>query len=164
MVFSVVVTTITAISASSAVTIMTPAGAPQSALPQSAPPSRAGFSILNQQAITRSLDWLSTSRVRAGFLVTPSFLIYGTGGVALGRVRVNSAIISSSTPFGPGGPALVTAPGFSVLNDSRLRAGFVGGGGVRVAARHASAYSVRRSSKICPSRPRRSTTIWDAAI
>ena len=52
----------------------------------------------------RSLDWLWTSRVRAGFLVTPSFLIYGTGGVALGRVRVNSAIISSSRPFGPGGP------------------------------------------------------------
>jgi outer membrane immunogenic protein len=93
------------------------------------PPVPAGFSILNQQAITRGLDWLSTSRVRAGFLVTPSLLIYGTGGVALGRVRVNSAIISSSTPFGPGGPALVTAPGVSVLNDSRLRAGFVGGGG-----------------------------------
>ena len=42
------------------------------------PPVPGGFSILNQQAITRSLDWLSTSRVRAGFLVTPSFLIYGT--------------------------------------------------------------------------------------
>jgi outer membrane immunogenic protein len=93
------------------------------------PPVGPGFSIQNQQAITRSLDWLSTSRVRAGFLVTPSLLIYGTGGVAFGRVRVDSAIISSSTPFGPGGPALVTAPGFSVLKDSRLRAGFVGGGG-----------------------------------
>lgn len=93
------------------------------------PPVPGGFSILNQQAVTRSLDWLSTSRVRLGFLVTPSFLIYGTGGVALGRVRVNSAIISSSRPFGPGGPELVTAPGLSVLNNSRIRAGFVGGGG-----------------------------------
>src|SRR3954447_5426433 len=97
-------------------------------------PVPPGFSILNQQTIHRSLDWLSTSRVRAGFLVTPSLLIYGTGGFALGRVRVNSAIISKSLPSGP--QACVEPPcvlhdstGFSVLNDSRLRAGFVGGGG-----------------------------------
>jgi outer membrane immunogenic protein len=94
------------------------------------PPVPAGFSILNQQTIHRSLDWLNTSRVRAGFLVTPTFLIYGTGGFALGRVRVSSSIISSSTPFGPGGPALITTPGISTFDDSRLRAGFVGGGGL----------------------------------
>ena len=50
--------------------------------------------------------------------------------MALGRVRVNSAIISSSRPFGTGGPELVTAPGISVLNDSRIKAGFAAGGGI----------------------------------
>ena len=98
------------------------------------PPVLPGTSILNQQAITRSLDWLSTSRVRAGFLVTPSLLIYGTAGVALGRIRVNSSLISASLPLGPQAcvnPICVIhdSTGVSFLNDSRLRAGFVGGGG-----------------------------------
>jgi outer membrane immunogenic protein len=85
------------------------------------------FSVLSQHTIQRSLDWLWTSRVRAGFLVTPSFLIYGTGGVALGRVRVNSAIITSAEPtFGAGGPL----SGISFFDDSRLKAGFAAGGGV----------------------------------
>ena len=97
------------------------------------PPAPAGFSVLNQQTVQRSLDWLWTSRVRAGFLVTPSFLIYGTGGVALGRVRVNSAIISSASPY----LALRASrwQGISVLNDSRLKAGFAGWRRHRVAAR-----------------------------
>ena len=65
--------------------------------------------------------------MRAGFLVTPSFLIYGTGGVALGRVRVNSAIITSAEPtFGAGG----SLSGIGFLDDSRLKAGFAAGGGV----------------------------------
>src|SRR4051795_5555688 len=91
------------------------------------PPVPPGFSVRNLQTVQRSLDWLWTSRVRAGFLVTPSFLIYGTGGVALGRVRVNNTIISSASPvFGNSGLPLA---GISVLNDSRLKAGFAAGGG-----------------------------------
>ena len=63
-----------------------------------------------------------------GFLVTPSFLIYGTGGWALGRVRVDSAIIASANPvFGRSGEPLA---GVNFLSNSRLRAGFVGGGGL----------------------------------
>jgi outer membrane immunogenic protein len=99
-----------------------------------APVGFPGVSVQNQQIITRSLDWLSTSRVRAGFLVTPSFLIYGTGGVALGRVRVNSLLISSSLPSGP--QSCVEPPcvlhdstGLSTFNYSQLRAGFAAGGG-----------------------------------
>src|SRR4051794_3620602 len=91
------------------------------------PPAPPGFSVQNQQIIQRRLDWLSTSRVRAGFLVAPSFLIYATGGVALGRVRVDNTIISSASPvFGNSGLPLA---GISVLNDSRLKAGFAAGGG-----------------------------------
>jgi outer membrane immunogenic protein len=83
-----------------------------------------GSSVINQQAVSGNLNYLSTSRVRAGFLATDSLLIYATGGVAIGRVSVNSSILSSFIPFAG------TTPGFSVLNDSRLRGGFVGGGGL----------------------------------
>ncbi|MEA2842084.1 MAG: outer rane immunogenic protein [Methylobacteriaceae bacterium] len=84
-----------------------------------------GFNVLSQQTINRRLDYLSTSRVRAGFLVTPSFLIYATGGVAIGHVRVDSSIISSVTPL----PFALNS-GISFANYSQLKAGFVGGGGL----------------------------------
>jgi outer membrane immunogenic protein len=85
----------------------------------------AGFTVQSQQTINRSFDYLSTSRVRAGFLITPSLLIYGTGGVAIGHVRVNSSIISSVTPL----PFALT-PGLSTANYSQLKAGVVVGGGL----------------------------------
>jgi outer membrane immunogenic protein len=84
-----------------------------------------GFNVQSQQTITRSLDYLSTSRVRAGFLITPSLLIYGTGGVAIGNVRVNSSILSSVTPL-----PFALNPGISSANYSHLRAGLVAGGGL----------------------------------
>jgi outer membrane immunogenic protein len=84
-----------------------------------------GFNVLSQQSINRRLDYLSTSRVRAGFLVTPSLLVYATGGVAIGRVRLDSSIISSVTP-----PPFALNPGLSFANYSQLKAGFVAGGGL----------------------------------
>jgi outer membrane immunogenic protein len=84
-----------------------------------------GFNVLSQQTVNRRLDYLSTSRVRAGFLVTPSLLIYATGGVAIGHVRVDSSIISSVTP-----PPFALNPGVSFANYSQLKAGFIGGGGL----------------------------------
>jgi outer membrane immunogenic protein len=90
-----------------------------------APIAGTGFAVLNQQTISRSMDYLSTSRVRAGFLVTPTFLLYGTGGVAIGHIRVNSSITSSITPAVAG-----LTPGISAFNYAQLRAGFVVGGGL----------------------------------
>jgi outer membrane immunogenic protein len=84
------------------------------------------FSVINQQTITRGLDWLSTSRVRAGYLVTPSFLIYGTAGVAIGDVRVNTAISSSIVPNIGG----LLPAGLSTFNYSHIKAGFAAGGGL----------------------------------
>jgi outer membrane immunogenic protein len=86
----------------------------------------APFGVQTQQAVSRSLDYLSTSRVRAGFLVTPSLLVYGTGGIAIGRVRVNSAINTTFTGAVPG----AFFPGLSTANYSQLKAGFVAGGGL----------------------------------
>lgn len=42
-----------------------------------------------------NVDWLSTFRARMGYLVTPTTMIYGTGGLAYGRARTsvnNSAL------------------------------------------------------------------------
>jgi outer membrane immunogenic protein len=36
-----------------------------------------------------SSDWLATVRGRAGFLVTPALLLYGTGGLAVANVKAN---------------------------------------------------------------------------
>ncbi|MBR1285656.1 porin family protein [Bradyrhizobium sp. AUGA SZCCT0177] len=36
-----------------------------------------------------STDWLATVRGRVGFLATPAFLIYGTGGLAVANVKAN---------------------------------------------------------------------------
>ncbi|MBV8851140.1 MAG: porin family protein [Methylobacteriaceae bacterium] len=91
-----------------------------------APVAGAPFSVLNQQTITRSLDYLSTSRVRAGFLVTPSLLVYATGGVAIGRVHVNSLLTNTFVGPTPAG----FFPGISTANYSQLKAGFVAGGGL----------------------------------
>lgn len=51
-------------------------------------------------ASTRN-DWLSTFRLRAGYLATPQFLIYATGGLAVGDVRstVVGGYSSSTLPI-----------------------------------------------------------------
>ena len=36
---------------------------------------------------TTRLEWFGTARARAGYLVTPQLLIYGTGGAAYGNIR-----------------------------------------------------------------------------
>jgi len=49
-------------------------------------------------ASTSKLDYLGTVRGRLGYL-TPTFLLYGTGGLAYGGVKASTAITQSSTGF-----------------------------------------------------------------
>ena len=37
--------------------------------------------------VTKSIDWFGTVRGRVGFLVTPQWLLYGTGGLAYGETK-----------------------------------------------------------------------------
>jgi outer membrane immunogenic protein len=47
---------------------------------------------------TIKLPWFGTTRGRAGYLINPSLLLYGTGGVAYGRMDISSG--GSFTNFG----------------------------------------------------------------
>jgi outer membrane immunogenic protein len=70
----------------------------------------------------RTLEWLSTVRGRAGYLVTPAILAYFTGGVAWGGTSYEAG------NSGPGGYA--TAVSFF-----RAQPGYVLGGGVEFLSR-----------------------------
>jgi opacity protein-like surface antigen len=42
--------------------------------------------------VERKVDWLGTLRARAGFLVLPNLLLYGTGGLAYGGTELSAAV------------------------------------------------------------------------
>ncbi|MCA1473736.1 outer membrane protein [Bradyrhizobium yuanmingense] len=84
----------------------------------------------------QKIDWWGSVRGRLGALVTPSVLLYGTGGFAFGRVATFDDYIVN----GPGGALSVSVTGTSFSctigstcftgNDSRIQTGWtVGGGG-----------------------------------
>jgi outer membrane immunogenic protein len=87
----------------------------------------AGFPAFTTTAIVglnHRLDYLGTARARAGFLATPAFLIYATGGAAYGGVHttgfaqatINDASVVSGLP--------------ATVNGSSARVGWTGGGGI----------------------------------
>src|SRR3954451_16909717 len=91
-----------------------------------APIGATGLRMLGLQSVDRRMDYFGTSRVRAGYLVTPTFLLYRTGGVAYGHIRTTSTVFTSVL----GAPAGLVIPGVSVYNDSRIKAGWTAGGGI----------------------------------
>ena len=68
---------------------------------------------------SKDLKWLGTVRGRLGFLAAPSFLVYGTGGLAYGKVEATTTI-SEDISFG--------SPTFGSFSDTRT--GWTVGGGV----------------------------------
>jgi outer membrane immunogenic protein len=71
---------------------------------------------------TRTLDYLGTVRGRIGYLVTPTLLIYGDGGLAYGGVNTSGGI----TQFAPNGFVGANfAPSFHTA-----QVGWTAGGGV----------------------------------
>ena len=55
---------------------------------------------------SKSVDYLGTVRLRAGYLVMPNLLVYGTGGLAYGGAKVSSMGVhedeTQTVEFGPG--------------------------------------------------------------
>lgn len=58
---------------------------------------------------TKNVDWLGTTRARLGYLVTPTFLAYATGGLAYGDARASTFVRQNWAPFAPLGPFLQSA-------------------------------------------------------
>jgi outer membrane immunogenic protein len=83
-------------------------------------PNFPGFPLTQVANVTKTTDWLGTVRGRVGFLATPSFLIYGTGGLAYGGVRGASYFTESVTGAIGGGSG----------NIGKTKIGYTLGGGV----------------------------------
>jgi len=81
------------------------------------------FPIDQLLAASRRVDWLGTERVRIGFLIWPTFLVYGTGGLAYGETQMSVAI--GQTVAVPG-----FTTGFAVGTFNQTLAGWTAGGGV----------------------------------
>lgn len=73
------------------------------------------------------LDWLGTARGKIGYAFDRVF-VYGTGGVAFGSVRLDTATTADGGAFGE----RVNRPDFDARK-SALRVGWVAGGGVEYA-------------------------------
>jgi len=60
----------------------------------------AGFrqSQVYSATISRNLDYIGTVRGRLGFLATPAFLLYGTGGLAYGGARSSTLEATAVVP------------------------------------------------------------------
>lgn len=81
------------------------------------------------------VDWFGTVRGRLGFLITPDWLVYGTGGFAYGRVEQSYSIANNAKFISIG---FLTAPSFICVeasvcasgSDTQTRTGWTAGGGV----------------------------------
>jgi outer membrane immunogenic protein len=73
---------------------------------------------------SRELDWLATVRGRIGYTVLPSFLVYGTGGLAAGQTKVGSSVFAPA-----GGPPPESEPTTNITS-SNTSAGWTAGAGV----------------------------------
>jgi outer membrane immunogenic protein len=85
-----------------------------------------GLPVSSTGTITseKDLRWLGTVRGRLGFLAAPSFLVYGTGGLAYGKVDATTTV-SEGLGFGGAVPPFGASGSFS-----DTRTGWTAGGGV----------------------------------
>jgi outer membrane immunogenic protein len=81
------------------------------------PGAIAGTTLTLEQQI----QWFGTLRARAGWLVTPSVLLYATGGLAYGSIK-SSGTLSSLNNF--------SLPVAAVFSNTKTNAGWTVGGGI----------------------------------
>jgi outer membrane immunogenic protein len=72
------------------------------------------------------IDWFGTLRGRLGYLITDQLLLYGTGGLAYGGVKVSGTTNVSVASQG----VLAFIPGTVAFGASGTKVGFAAGGGV----------------------------------
>jgi outer membrane immunogenic protein len=77
--------------------------------------------------------WDASVRARFGMLVTPSVLVYGTGGVAFGEVKGSFSYNAISNYVTDSGSLDLLHTASAVGSWSETRVGWTGGGGIEVA-------------------------------
>lgn len=89
-----------------------------------------GFNAPETTSAQQQLKWFGTLRPRLGFTVTPSLLVYATGGLAYGQVASTTTVVSFP---GPGLGTFCGPPFESLLcgsgSGSSIRAGWTVGAG-----------------------------------
>ena len=79
----------------------------------------------------KQLDYIGTVRGRLGYLVTPTLLVFGTGGLAYGGVSVSTSIAQGNTDCANfGGAPCFTSAAFGAGNFSDTRVGWTAGAGL----------------------------------
>ncbi|MGC2827548.1 MAG: outer membrane beta-barrel protein, partial [Pseudolabrys sp.] len=86
-----------------------------------------GLPIITQLDASNRIQWLGTVRGRLGWLAAPTFLLYGTGGLAYGGVKSSVNITQSHEVCCGGGD---TTFGSLASSFSETRAGWTAGAGV----------------------------------
>ncbi len=81
----------------------------------------AGVSVGSLQGLEAKTDWLMTARGRLGWTPGPNWLIYGTGGLAVGHVKAQQTLLF---------PTPVPAVSFGSQEISRTNTGWAAGAGV----------------------------------
>ena len=79
----------------------------------------------------KQLDYIGTVRGRLGYLVTPTLLVYGTGGLAYGGVSLRTSIFQGNTDCANfGAPPCFTPAAFGGSSFSDTRVGWTAGAGL----------------------------------
>jgi outer membrane immunogenic protein len=90
--------------------------------------SLAGFPF--SSAAHQDINWFGTVRGRLGFLITPNWLVYGTGGFAYGRVERSYAFVNNSGITVIGGTLTCVANSVCAAGTTTdTRGGWTAGGG-----------------------------------
>jgi len=99
--------------------------------PLPTPPFLPGSAIIGLTQATKSLDYIGTVRGRIGFLFTPTFLLYGTGGLAYGGVSSRTTQLSAAIdPTAVLFPTAFTSGWGTAGSYSDTRVGWTAGAGL----------------------------------
>jgi len=80
--------------------------------------------------LNQELEWFGTVRGRFGYLVTPTILFYGTGGLAYGRVNTTATVNGINVIGVNGTNPFELSPGSATSSSSAFKAGWTLGAGI----------------------------------
>jgi outer membrane immunogenic protein len=97
---------------------------PRAPLSFSVPVGEDTLTAIANQTLETKIKWFGTVRGRLGYLVTPTVLLYGTGGLAYGRIEATS---TQSLTVTLGGASAATS---SLVEATKTKFGWTAGAGV----------------------------------